>query len=84
MHRNLLTISTAIAILSMGSLVSLSADARAKPNAATARSATQNAAALHFSHRQRTARHAVQPPSDITSFSSSSGLNVAVTHRPGK
>jgi hypothetical protein len=82
MRTNLLTMSAAFAILSAGSLVSISAQAGSTANGAAAKSS--HAVAVHHRHHLRTAQHAIQPNSDITSFSSSSVLNVGVNHPPKK
>jgi len=78
--------SAAFAILSAGSLVPISAQAGSTANGAAAKSGHAVAVHLgvHLGHRLRTTGHAVQPASDITSFSSSSALNVGVNHSPKK
>jgi hypothetical protein len=78
MRRNF-AISAAIAILCAGSLASIEAQAGAITTQATATS--RHVAALHPRHHTR---HATQPGSDITSFSSSSAPNVGVNHPPKK
>ncbi len=66
MRKDLLTILASIALLAAG------------PAAASAHQANANA------HHKRIVRHqqVVYPSSDITSFSSSSGLHVGVNHPP--
>jgi predicted lysophospholipase L1 biosynthesis ABC-type transport system permease subunit len=76
MRRGLLTVAS---ILAVGSLACVST--QAAPTASrTAITADSAIVAAHYTHAKRTHRHAVRPTSEITSFSSSSGLNVGVNH----
>jgi len=74
--------SAAIAILSTGSLVSIGA--RAEPATGPAAAKPGQVVAVHLRHHVRTVRQATRPSSDITSFSSSSTLNVGTNHPPKK
>jgi hypothetical protein len=78
MMRKYLTMSAATAILCAASLVSIGAQAGSTTSRAAAKSDRVVAARLrpHVS----TTRHATQPSGDITSFSSSSALNVGINH----
>lgn len=81
--RNKLTLSAAIAILSVGSLVSISAHA-AGSTAHGYAAKSGRAVAIQRSHNGWTTRQATLPSGDITNFSSSSALNVGVNHPPKK
>jgi hypothetical protein len=82
MRRNLV-MSAAIAILSTASLVSIDAQAGPAPSAAAAKPGHE-VVAVHPRHHARTTRQAIRQSSDITSFSSSSALNVGTNHPPKK
>jgi hypothetical protein len=78
MMRKYLTMSAAVAVLCAGSLVSMGAQADATTSAAAAKS--DRVVAAHLRHHVSTTRHAPQPGGGITSFSSSSALNVGINH----
>jgi hypothetical protein len=80
MRKQLMTTSAAFAILTIGSVMSFSA--QAAPTATRAAiTADSDIVAVHYVHSVRHHRHhvAVQSESEITNFSSSS-LHVGVNH----
>jgi hypothetical protein len=81
LRRNLI-VSAAIAILSTATLMSIGA--QAEPTTGAAAATPGHAAAVHLRHHARTMRQPVRPGSDITSFSSSSVMNVGTNHPPKK
>jgi len=78
--RNRLTVSAVVAILSAGLLVSISSQA----TSTTIGAAAQSGHVVEVRYRVRVMQRAIHPLSEITSFSSSSALNVGINHPPKK
>jgi hypothetical protein len=82
MHKYLRATSAAVGILCAGALVPVSAQAGSSASGGPAKS--KHAIAVHYANHTRTARRALPPSGDITSFSSSMRFDTGVNHPPKK
>jgi hypothetical protein len=81
-HKKLLTILASVALIVAGTAVASGRGGRL-PDAEVAASSQNAASASADAHHKRIGhQRAAHPSSDITSFSSSSGLHIGVNHPP--
>ena len=82
MRKYLRATSAAIGLLCAGALVAVSAQAGSTTSGGPAK--FERVVAVHYANHVRTARHALPPSGDITTFSSSSRLDPGINHPPKK